>query len=162
MSHGRTLPGGSLSYNTAAMKVAVTALPMKAPGMLPYCARMSSAAMICGLSADSGARWPDSTSSVCMAHDDTRRDPVAYTAWLNMFDPVPAEIKLRTTSRVLEVSFADGSRFQLPFEYLRVHSPSAEVQGHGPGQEVLVLGKENVGIKAVEPGGHYAVKLVFD
>jgi DUF971 family protein len=97
-----------------------------------------------------------------MAHDDTRRDPVAYTAWLNMFDPVPAEIKLRTTSRVLEVSFADGSRFQLPFEYLRVHSPSAEVQGHGPGQEVLVLGKENVGIKAVDPVGQYAVKLVFD
>jgi len=79
-----------------------------------------------------------------------------------MFDPVPAEIKLRTTSRVLEVSFADGSRFQLPFEYLRVHSPSAEVQGHGPGQEVLVLGKENVGIRAVDPVGQYAVKLVFD
>jgi DUF971 family protein len=79
-----------------------------------------------------------------------------------MPDPVPAEIKLRTTSRVLEVSFADGSRFQLPFEYLRVHSPSAEVQGHGPGQEVLVLGKENVGIRAIEPVGQYAVKLVFD
>ena len=79
-----------------------------------------------------------------------------------MSDPVPAEIKLRTTSRLLEVSFADGSRFQLPFEYLRVHSPSAEVQGHGPGQEVLVLGKENVGIKAVDPVGQYAVKLVFD
>ena len=76
--------------------------------------------------------------------------------------PVPAEIKLRTTSRVLEVSFGDGSRFQLPFEYLRVHSPSAEVQGHGPGQEVLVLGKENVGIRGVEPVGQYAVKLVFD
>src|ERR1022692_1798156 len=79
-----------------------------------------------------------------------------------MFDPVPAEIKLRTTSRVLEVSFADGTRFQLPFEYLRVHSPSAEVKGHGPGQEVLVLGKENVAIRAVEPVGQYAVKLVFD
>jgi DUF971 family protein len=76
--------------------------------------------------------------------------------------PVPAEIKLRTTSRVLEVSFGDGSRFQLPFEYLRVHSPSAEVQGHGPGQEVLVLGKEDVGIRGVEPVGQYAVKLVFD
>jgi DUF971 family protein len=79
-----------------------------------------------------------------------------------MADPVPAEIKLRKTSRVLEVSFGDGSRFQLPFEYLRVHSPSAEVKGHGPGQEVLVLGKENVGIRAVEPVGQYAVKLVFD
>jgi len=79
-----------------------------------------------------------------------------------MSGPVPAEIKLRTTSRVLEVSFEDGSRFQLPYEYLRVHSPSAEVQGHGPGQEVLVLGKETVGIRAVEPVGQYAVKLVFD
>jgi DUF971 family protein len=79
-----------------------------------------------------------------------------------MPDPVPAEIKLRTASRLLEVSFGDGSRFQLPFEYLRVHSPSAEVQGHGPGQEVLVLGKEKVGIRAVEPVGQYAVKLVFD
>jgi DUF971 family protein len=79
-----------------------------------------------------------------------------------MSDPVPAEIKLRTTSRVLEVSFEDGTRFQLPYEYLRVHSPSAEVQGHGPGQEVLVLGKETVGIRAVEPVGQYAVKLVFD
>ena len=79
-----------------------------------------------------------------------------------MADPVPTEIKLRSRSRVLEVSFADGQRFELPFEYLRVHSPSAEVKGHGPGQEVLVLGKENVGIKAVEPIGQYAVKLVFD
>ncbi len=74
----------------------------------------------------------------------------------------PTEIKLRTRSRVLEVSFADGQRFELPFEYLRVHSPSAEVKGHGPGQETLVLGKANVGIRAVEPVGQYAVKLVFD
>ncbi|HEX6636674.1 MAG TPA: DUF971 domain-containing protein [Steroidobacteraceae bacterium] len=74
----------------------------------------------------------------------------------------PTEIRLRTRSRVLEVAFADGARFQLPFEYLRVHSPSAEVKGHGPGQEVLVLGKQDVGIRAVEPVGQYAVKLVFD
>ena len=79
-----------------------------------------------------------------------------------MSDISPTEIKLRRRSRVLEVTFADGSRFELPFEYLRVHSPSAEVKGHGPGQEVLVLGKENVGIAAVEPVGQYAVKLVFD
>src|SRR5829696_8740185 len=72
------------------------------------------------------------------------------------------EIRLRTRSRVLEVVFEDGTRYLLPFEYLRVHSPSAEVKGHGPGQEVLVLGKENVAIKAVEPIGQYAVKLVFD
>jgi DUF971 family protein len=72
------------------------------------------------------------------------------------------EIRLRTRSRVLEVAFVDGQRFELPFEYLRVHSPSAEVQGHGGGEMVLVLGKENVGIQAVEPIGHYAVRLVFD
>ena len=72
------------------------------------------------------------------------------------------EIKLRTRSRVLEVTFDDGARFLLPFEYLRVHSPSAEVKGHGPGQEVLVLGKQHVAINAVEPVGQYAVKLVFD
>ena len=74
----------------------------------------------------------------------------------------PVEIKLRRTARLLEVTYEDGSRFELPFEYLRVHSPSAEVKGHGPGQETLVLGKEAVGIRAVEPVGQYAVKLVFD
>jgi DUF971 family protein len=72
------------------------------------------------------------------------------------------ELKLRTRSRVLEVAFEDGARFDLPFEYLRTHSPSAEVKGHGPGQEVLVLGKKDVGIRAIEPVGQYAVKLVFD
>ena len=79
-----------------------------------------------------------------------------------MADPTPLEIKLRTRSRLLEVAFDDGQRYELPFEYLRVLSPSAEVKGHGPGQEVLVTGKENVGIKAVDPIGQYAVKLVFD
>ena len=74
----------------------------------------------------------------------------------------PTEIKLRTRSHVLEVAFEDGARFLLPFEYLRTHSPSAEVKGHGPGQEVLVLGKQHVGIRAVDPVGQYAVKLVFD
>ena len=74
----------------------------------------------------------------------------------------PLEIKLRTRSRVLEVAFDDGERYLLPFEYLRVYSPSAEVRGHGPGQEMLVTGKQNVGIRAVEPIGQYAVKLVFD
>jgi DUF971 family protein len=74
----------------------------------------------------------------------------------------PTAIKLRTRSRVLDVTFDDGSRFELPFEYLRVYSPSAEVRGHGPGQETLQLGKDNVRITAVEPVGHYAVKLVFD
>lgn len=79
-----------------------------------------------------------------------------------MADPIATEIRLRSRSRLLEVSFQDGSRFELPFEFLRVHSPSAEVKGHGPGQETLVRGKENVAIRAVEPVGQYAVKLVFD
>jgi DUF971 family protein len=74
----------------------------------------------------------------------------------------PTDIKLRTKSRVLEVAFDDGSRFELPFEYLRVYSPSAEVRGHGPGQETLQIGKHEVGIRTVEPVGNYAVKLVFD
>jgi len=79
-----------------------------------------------------------------------------------MADPVPTEIRLRTRSRLLEVSFDDGSRFELPFEYLRVYSPSAEVKGHGPGEGVLVTGKEQIGVRAIEPIGQYAVKLVFD
>jgi DUF971 family protein len=74
----------------------------------------------------------------------------------------PTAIKLRTKSRVLDVTFDDGSRFELPFEYLRVYSPSAEVRGHGVGQETLQLGKHEVRITAVEPVGHYALKLVFD
>jgi len=74
----------------------------------------------------------------------------------------PVEIKLRKTSRLLVVQFDDGKSFDLPFEYLRVHSPSADVKGHGPGQEVLQTGKENVSVTLVEPIGHYAVRLVFD
>jgi DUF971 family protein len=72
------------------------------------------------------------------------------------------EIKLRRRSRLLEVSFSDGARFELPFEYLRVHSPSAEVRGHGVGEGVLVVDKQQVQITAVEPVGHYAVRLIFD
>ena len=74
----------------------------------------------------------------------------------------PTEINLHQLSRVLELSFEDGSRFELPVEYLRVYSPSAEVQGHSPGQEVLQIGKQDVNIDQIEPIGHYAVKLVFD
>jgi DUF971 family protein len=76
--------------------------------------------------------------------------------------PHPTAIKLRRKSRVLEVSFDDGAVFELPFEYLRVYSPSAEVKGHGPGQETLQIGKHEVQVKAVEPVGNYAVRLVFD
>jgi len=74
----------------------------------------------------------------------------------------PLEIKLRKTSRLIAVQFDDGRSFELPFEYLRVFSPSAEVQGHGPGQGVLQTGKENVQVSSIEPIGHYAVRLVFD
>jgi DUF971 family protein len=74
----------------------------------------------------------------------------------------PVEIKLRRQSRVLDVAFDDGQRYELPFEYLRVYSPSAEVRGHGPGQETLQLGKHEVLVRAVDPVGNYAVRLVFD
>jgi DUF971 family protein len=79
-----------------------------------------------------------------------------------MVTPAIDEIKLRVKSRLLEVGFADGTRYELPWEYLRVHSPSAEVQGHGPGQETLVTGKEDVRVTGVEPVGNYAVRLLFD
>jgi len=74
----------------------------------------------------------------------------------------PTEINLHKQSRILEIAFEDGSRFNLPAEYLRVYSPSAEVQGHGPGQGVLQIGKEDVGIENVVQVGNYAVQLFFD
>ena len=75
--------------------------------------------------------------------------------------PVPTQITLKKADRTLEVAFDDGQVWRLPFEYLRTHSPSAEVQGHG-GPMQLVLGKEEVRILRVEPVGQYAVRLVFD
>jgi DUF971 family protein len=80
---------------------------------------------------------------------------------LNPNSPIPTEIKLHQQSRLMEVAFNDGSRFTLPYEYLRVFSPSAEVRGHGPGQEVLQVGKKNIEIKQIEPVGQYAVVLIF-
>ena len=74
----------------------------------------------------------------------------------------PTQIHLHQRSRILEITFEDDSNFKLPVEYLRVYSPSAEVQGHGPGQEVLQIGKEDVNIERIEPIGHYAVRLAFD
>ena len=74
----------------------------------------------------------------------------------------PTEINFHQKSPVLEISFDDGSTFQLPSEYLRVYSPSAEVQGHGPGQEVLQIGKQDINITKIEPVGHYAIQLFFD
>jgi DUF971 family protein len=75
--------------------------------------------------------------------------------------PRPTTLTLHQASRMLEVGFDDGRIFRLPFELLRVYSPSAEVQGHGPGQEVLQTGKREIGIDAIEPVGHYAVQPRF-
>jgi DUF971 family protein len=77
-------------------------------------------------------------------------------------DLKPTEIRLRQKSRILCIGFDNGSEFELPFEYLRVYSPSAEVRGHGPGQDVLQTGKENVNITGLEPMGHYALRIIFD
>jgi DUF971 family protein len=76
--------------------------------------------------------------------------------------PHPTSISLRSRSRVLAIVFDDGAEFELSCELLRVYSPSAEVKGHGPGQEVLQVGKERVNIREIEPVGNYAVRLVFD
>lgn len=77
-------------------------------------------------------------------------------------NPKPTEITLHQASHVLEIAFNDGERFQLPTEYLRVYSPSAEVQGHGPGQEVLQIGKQDVNIEKIEQVGTYAIQIFFD
>jgi len=82
-------------------------------------------------------------------------------AGLDENTPSPTEIKLHQKSRVLEIAFADGMHFKLPYEFLRVYSPSAEVRGHGPGQEVLQIGKKNIEITQLEPVGTYAVQPVF-
>lgn len=82
-------------------------------------------------------------------------------AGLDQGTPLPTEIKLHQVSHTLEIAFADGKRFEFTCEFLRVYSPSAEVRGHGPGQEVLQVGKKNVAIDRIEPVGNYAVVLVF-
>ncbi|MHB1678562.1 MAG: gamma-butyrobetaine hydroxylase family protein [Sulfuriferula sp.] len=82
-------------------------------------------------------------------------------AGLNKNTPIPTEIKLHQTSRLLEVAFNDGSLFHLPYEFLRVYSPSAEVRGHGHGQEVLQVGKQDVHITGIEPVGNYAIQPTF-
>lgn len=76
-------------------------------------------------------------------------------------DPQPLDLTVHETSRVLEISFDDGTAFRIPFELMRVYSPSAEVQGHGPGQEVLQTGKRDVGIADIKPVGHYGVQPRF-
>jgi DUF971 family protein len=80
---------------------------------------------------------------------------------LDASTPLPTEIKLHQASRVLEIAFANGRAFRLPYEFLRVYSPSAEVRGHGPGQETLQVGKRDVGISEVEAVGRYAIRPTF-
>jgi DUF971 family protein len=75
--------------------------------------------------------------------------------------PSPSNVVLHTASRVLEIEFDDGATFRLPFEFLRVHSPSADVRGHGPGQETLQVGKREVTINSLQPVGHYAIRPTF-
>jgi DUF971 family protein len=82
-------------------------------------------------------------------------------AGLTKDSPLPVDIKLHQQSRRLEIGFSDGARYALSFEFLRVHSPSAEVRGHGPGQEVLQTGKREVEIRALEPVGNYALQPSF-
>ncbi len=75
--------------------------------------------------------------------------------------PTPTQVTVHQASRMLEIGFDDGKTFKIPFELMRVYSPSAEVQGHGPGQEVLQTGKREVGIVELEPVGHYALQPQF-
>ena len=82
-------------------------------------------------------------------------------AGLQAGSPTPTALTVHNQSRMLEIAFSDGAVFKIPFELMRIYSPSAEVQGHGPGQEILQTGKREVGIAALEPIGNYAVKPVF-
>lgn len=82
-------------------------------------------------------------------------------AGLTTGSPTPEALTVHAKSKVLEISFSDGASFQIPFELMRVYSPSAEVQGHGPGQEVLQTGKREVGLLGLEPVGNYAVQPSF-
>lgn len=82
-------------------------------------------------------------------------------AGLEKHTPTPQDITVHGATRALEISFSDGATFRIPFELMRVYSPSAEVQGHGPGQEVLQTGKREVGLEGLEPVGNYAIKPTF-
>jgi DUF971 family protein len=92
-------------------------------------------------------------------HGETGKEP--SMAGLNKGTPNPVEIKLHRKSRILEISFSDSQTFRFPCEFLRVYSPSAEVRGHGPGQETLQTGKKEVNITHIEPVGSYAIQLNF-
>ncbi len=91
----------------------------------------------------------------------SRKQTRIIMAGLDKNTPVPTEIKLHQKSRMLEIAFDSGERFELSYEYLRVFTPSAEARGHGPGQEVLQTGKRDVSIERIEPVGNYAIRPVF-
>lgn len=101
-----------------------------------------------------------SVSPVLVYHSRSQPEE-SHVAGLSKGTPNPNEIKLHRKSRVLEISFSDGKTFRLPCEFLRVYSPSAEVRGHSPGQEVLQTGKKEVNINHIEPVGNYAIRLDF-
>lgn len=82
-------------------------------------------------------------------------------AGLNQDTPIPSELRLHQKSRVLEIAFDNGDRYELTFEFLRVFTPSADARGHAPGQETLQVGKMNIDIERIEPVGHYAIRPVF-
>ena len=82
-------------------------------------------------------------------------------AGLQAKSPTPTALTIHSQSRILEIAFSDGAQFKIPFELMRIYSPSAEVQGHGPGQEILQTGKREVNMVELEPIGNYAVKPVF-
>ena len=82
-------------------------------------------------------------------------------AGLQAKSPTPTALTIHSQSRILEIAFSDGAQFRIPFELMRIYSPSAEVQGHGPGQEILQTGKREVNMVELEPIGNYAVKPVF-
>lgn len=90
-----------------------------------------------------------------MSEENFASDAFGTTHW-------PLEVRLKTEEKRLEIDFDDGRTFSYPAEFLRVHSPSAEVQGHGPGQKQTVSGRRHVGIMRLEPIGHYALRIVFD
>lgn len=81
---------------------------------------------------------------------------------MSQSNPWPTEVRLKSKEKALEIDFDDGSRFRFPAEFLRVESPSAEVQGHVPGQKQIVAGRRHIGIMGVEPVGHYAIRIRFD
>jgi DUF971 family protein len=99
--------------------------------------------------------------SACWFELDDKLKEVTTMAGLQAGAPAPQDITVHSQSRVLEISFSDGASFRIPFELMRVYSPSAEVAGHGPGQEVLQTGKREVTLSGLEPVGNYAIQPSF-